>query len=247
MNKKKSNKKRIIITVSLLLLLAILIQPLRAVTAQLQMSPLETSEISPSIYAISNRFVNLYLVKVGEKYIAFDAGVNGSLTKTALESLSINPQDVAALFLTHTDYDHVSGISEFPDATIYISKAEADALKASPRRSQRFISSIGENYKAVEENETINIYGASVTCIFTPGHTNGSCSYILNEKYLFAGDNLSLKNGQAKLFNSVFNTDNKEQEKSLSKLAALSNIEAVFTMHYGYTENFVEAFKQWKK
>jgi glyoxylase-like metal-dependent hydrolase (beta-lactamase superfamily II) len=40
------------------------------------------------------------------------------------------------------------------------------------------------------ENNVINIGDISILPIFTPGHSPGSTSFLVNEKYLFSGDTL---------------------------------------------------------
>ncbi|MCL2137681.1 MAG: MBL fold metallo-hydrolase, partial [Coriobacteriia bacterium] len=82
-------------------------------------------------------------------------------------------------------------------------------------------------------------------CIFTPGHTDGSACYVVDGRYLFTGDTLKLEEGSVTLFYDVFNMDNDTQEQSIRKLAGLKGIEAVFTMHNGYTTDFNTAFEGW--
>ena len=79
----------------------------------------------------------------------------------------------------------------------------------------------------------------------TPGHTTGSMSYLVNGKYLFTGDCLSLISGKADKFASFINMDNKILETSLHKLKTLSGVDYIFTAHYGYSRNFKEAFSNW--
>jgi len=56
---------------------------------------------------------------------------------------------------------------------------------------------------------------------------------------------MCLKRNRAVLFYSAFNLDNEEQKQSISKLAKLKGIDAVFTMHNGYTNDFDFAFSNW--
>ncbi len=80
----------------------------------------------------------------------------------------------------------------------------------------------------------------------SPGHTPGSMCFLIGDKFLFVGDNMSLKNGKIDPFNDFFNIDTKLQSKSLKKLALLTGVEYIFTAHYGYTNEFTQAFKNWK-
>jgi len=73
--------------------------------------------------------------------------------------------------------------------------------------------------------------------------TFGSIAFLVDDKYLFVGDNLSLKNGQVGLFNSLFNLCDDTQKESIKSLAQLSSTEYIFTAHYGFTDKPKEAFK----
>jgi hydroxyacylglutathione hydrolase len=68
---------------------------------------------------------------------------------------------------------------------------------------------------------------------FTPGHTIGSASYLVNDGYLFTGDTLSIKNSKMDVFNEFFNMDTAVERVSIEKIKALSGVKYIFTAHYG--------------
>lgn len=107
-----------------------------------------------------------------------------------------------------------------------------------------------ENIYAVKD-DYVNMFfikngDIKIKGILTPGHTPGSMCWIINDKYLFIGDAMSIKSGKAELFNSIFNMDDDLQARSLKKLAKLKGIKYVFSDHYGYTNDFESAFAKWK-
>jgi hypothetical protein len=65
-------------------------------------------------------------------------------------------------------------------------------------------------------------------------------------KYLFSGDSFGLKDGKVKPFIWFFNMDGDEHKRSIKKISQLQNIEAVFTGHHGYTNDFTKAFDGWR-
>jgi glyoxylase-like metal-dependent hydrolase (beta-lactamase superfamily II) len=212
------------------------------------MKPIKTSEVLTNIFAVSTGYVNFFLVKTGQKYIAFDTGTSQEMALQELIRLNIKPEDVVAVFLTHSDSDHIGGIGLFRYAKIYIPKQEELMFNGSTKRTAFTRNKFDCNYETLNDGQTVDLEGASIKCIVTPGHTKGSSCYILNGKYLFSGDNFSLKNGKARLFIALFNMDGKEQKKSLVNIISkLQNIEGVFTGHHGYTEKFTEAFEHWQK
>jgi hydroxyacylglutathione hydrolase len=194
-----------------------------------KMKPLDTKEMTPGVFAIRDDFVNFYLVKDSDSYVAIDSGNNPKNVAGELKKLNIDPLQIKAVFLTHTHMDHIAGLRIFTNAKIYLSKDE------------KF------NYKRLNpmnDGETVNIGSINIKCIFTPGHTTGSACYLVNGNLLFSGDNLSLKDGSAETFNNFFNSDTKRQITSLAKLKNLDTIKFVFTAHYGFSGDFKKAFEK---
>jgi len=200
-----------------------------------KMSPIPTGEVIPGIYAVNNSMVNFYLLKGDGGYLMIDAGMDQAKTAYELERLGISTGEIRAVLLTHSDYDHTGALPLFPGAQVYLSEQES----ASGRNSISF------EYGTFNDDETLNILGFSVRCILTPGHTYGSVCYLINDKYLFTGDTLSLKNGKVDLFNSFFNTDDEIQRLSIYKLAEVVAPEYIFTAHYGYSNDPATAFVDW--
>ncbi|MCL1905547.1 MAG: MBL fold metallo-hydrolase [Clostridiales bacterium] len=247
----KSKKKRyIFLAIVILVLVAaeIIVQPVRALLAITSMRPLDTQEVIPGVFAVKNSYVNLYLLKNDGEYIAFDAGSNIKATRAALSGLGITESDITAVFLTHTDYDHVASLPCFSSAEIYMAQSNKEFLENSPGRSKAFID-MEKPYNTLADGGSVTVANTQMQCVFTPGHTDGSACYIVNGKYLFSGDNLSLKDGRAGLFNAVFNISGEEQTQSIFKLAkteGMEDMEALFTMHYGYTADVRAAFADWR-
>lgn len=207
-----------------------------------KMSPSATKEITNGIYAIKDTFVNLFLIKGTNGYIAIDAGNSPKLVMQEIQKLSIDPLKVVAVFLTHTDNDHVAALDLFANAKIYISKAEEQMINGKTPRFVVIKNKKIAHYELLDDNQTINYPGLKVRCIATPGHTPGSMSYIINDAYLFVGDTMSLKNGKADLFNEFFNMDSETEKESIKKLGTLQNLKYVFTAHYGFTDDVSKAF-----
>ncbi|MCL2815204.1 MAG: MBL fold metallo-hydrolase [Oscillospiraceae bacterium] len=210
------------------------------------MKIINSAEVLPNIFAVSNRQVNFYLVKVNRKYIAFDAGGSKKMSLKELGKLNIKPEDITDVFLTHTDSDHTAAIGLFSRAKIYISKPEKQIIDGRVKRAFFMDNKLDCPHETLDDGETVDTDGAGIKCMVTPGHTPGSACYIMDGKYLFSGDNFGLKNGKATLFIPLFNMDGSEQKKSIAKISGLQNIEAVFTGHHGYSANFAGAFEDWR-
>jgi len=104
------------------------------------------------------------------------------------------PEDINVkfIFLTHCHYDHISDINNFSDAKIVCSKNCANNLL----NKNVNLSEFGLGYKLekeadiiLEDNEVFDFFGKKIKCIYTPGHTDGSCCYLTDDR-LYSGDTL---------------------------------------------------------
>lgn len=253
----KKTVKRILIGLSIGLLILLLVVSMFNIKSETdkikfnsetdKMTPLETQEIVEGVYSIKDSYVNLFLIKSGDKYIAIDAGNNLESVKQEMEKLNIDHQKVVAVFLTHSHADHVGALELFKNATIYISREEEQMINRQTSRFSIFKNKLNYDYELVEDNQIINISDLKIKGILTPGHTPGSMCYLINDKYLFTGDTMSLKSGNVDVFNDFFNMDTKTQRKSLKKLTGFPEVKYIFTAHYGFTDNYKKALKNWNE
>jgi glyoxylase-like metal-dependent hydrolase (beta-lactamase superfamily II) len=207
-----------------------------------KMTPVETKEIVENIFSIQDSFSNLYLVKDSDQYVAIDAGNNLEVVSGELKKLNINPNKIIAVVLTHTDGDHVAALKLFKNAKVYLSKQEEQLINGKKSRFLIFGNKIdAKEYSLIADQQILNIGNVTIKGYLTPGHTPGSMCYLINEKYLFAGDALSLKNGKIGRFNEFFNMDSKTAIKSIEKIIQIPDCEYIFTAHYGYTSDFINS------
>ena len=209
-----------------------------------KMSHLETQEIVRGVFAIKTKNANFYIVQNDDNYIAIDAGGGSKdIARAELSKLNIEPDKISAILLTHTDFDHISALSLFNNAVIYISKQEEQVINGSvPRFTFGVRNKLNYNYTTLEDNDELCFGNIRVKPILSPGHTFGSMSFLVDDKYLFVGDNLSLTNGKVGLFNSLFNLSDDTQKESIRNLAQISSTEYIFTAHYGFTNTPKKAF-----
>lgn len=138
---------------------------------------------------------NCYFVYDEDKKeaLVFDPPTDGEGIYTKLKENGIT---VAAILLTHGHFDHIMGVNELKaaaDVKVYASKYEENVLKSGKlNMSNQF----GTAYIVtpdflLDDNETVEIAGIKVKMISTPGHTEGSCCYLIEDAdYLIAGDTL---------------------------------------------------------
>lgn len=208
-----------------------------------KMNPTETMEFIYGIYSIKDNYVNMYLIKSGDEFLAIDCGVDPHNISEEMDYLQIAPEKVTALFLTHSDTDHTGALQLFRNAKVYISKAEEQMINGNTVRAAFVMKNKKlTSYNTIKDGQEIEISGMKIKGVLTPGHTPGSMSYIINGKYLFSGDSLRLENQKVEGFNDFFNMDSRLGDKSIDKLSKLKGIECIFTAHYGNTGEFNYAF-----
>ena len=86
---------------------------------------------------------------------------------------------ITAVLDTHIHADHLSRsrqLAELTGATLYLPTQERVAFP----------------FTALPDGASITIGSAQLTALYTPGHTEESTSYFLNERLLFTGDTLFL-------------------------------------------------------
>ena len=119
-------------------------------------------------------------------------------------------------------------------------------------RTARFMNSyntLDYDYTLITDGQVMELMGLKVEGVLTPGHTPGSMSFIIDDKYLFVGDTMGLDKGEAYtvsgLLGLIYYVDSEAQNETMQKLANLSGIEYIFTGHHGYTADYPTAFAYW--
>ena len=104
---------------------------------------------------------------------------------------------ITAIFLTHGHFDHITGVDGVKKATgaqIYASKREERLL--SDGELNESLQSYGRSITVkadhlLKDGDIVDAAGLKIKMMDTPGHTEGSCCYYLEDrKVLISGDTL---------------------------------------------------------
>ncbi|MDX1441134.1 MAG: rhodanese-like domain-containing protein [Nitrosopumilaceae archaeon] len=128
---------------------------------------------------------------------------------------------ITKVFDTHQHADHVSSardLAKFNNAKLYMSKYERYDFDA---------NFIGDGEKIAFGNTELRV-------IHTPGHTPGSLSYVIDEKYVFTGDILFVESiGRPDLRDQAETFTQELFETLHEKLLRLPHYTMVFPTHHG--------------
>ena len=170
-----------------------------------------TYRIYRSVYAPVKS--NMYIIIKGKEAIIVDSNISeevlGLMKKQGVEKVHI--------FLTHEHYDHSHGIwwlQENFDTKLYCHKNCKDQLSTKKRSSPRLVAFViaendkkngGNQYEEFkrcirdyslapdvlfDDYQSIVVAGYRVTVHHVPGHSPGSCLYILDDAIMFSGDSM---------------------------------------------------------
>lgn len=164
------------------------------------------------IHRLSLGICNCYVIKE-EGVILVDTGPPHQKVKflKKLKNLSIKPEEIALIFLTHGHWDHAGSVNELKKLTgckVAVNRYEKDwvekALKIIPPGVNlwgRFLSLVmkilvpfakfsGTSADLVLENVEFSVepFGIQGKIIHTPGHSPGSMSLLLDSGEAFVGD-----------------------------------------------------------
>ena len=133
---------------------------------------------------------------------------NLDLTAIAqVQSLGFNPKDVKHILVSHLDFDHAGGISDFPHAIVHVLSSEFNAtqnllsvknrMRYKPQQFKKhrywnFIEpTVGENWFNFSKVNGMQIFQDDILLIPLPGHTAGHCGIAIRQAdrwLLFCGD-----------------------------------------------------------
>lgn len=200
---------------------------------------------------------NMFVILTGSEAVVFDPNENDELLELFHEK---GVRDVHIL-LTHGHYDHISGVmwlKEHCSADVYCQSKCADRLAKSKRPLSRLVALVlaeqdrkdgrhryqdfKDSYrpftikadKTFEKEDKFNIGSLEFKVKSTPGHSEGSACYVVNNKLVFTGDTL-LRDDDVIL---RFPGGNKEDYKNIA-LPYLRSLDKKLIVMPGHGEPFV--------
>lgn len=133
---------------------------------------------------------NCYLVADEDgNAVIIDPADEAARIRRELERLELTPK---AVLLTHAHFDHIGALPSLLPLPVYCHEQEAAALCDSRLNLSALFGQplvISEPPITLSDGDTVTVDGLTFTLLHTPGHTKGSCCYLI-DGVLFSGDTL---------------------------------------------------------
>lgn len=172
-----------------------------------------------------------WIVKTATGAVLVDAGLDpqGRALLEELQAQGVPPEKVHAVLVTHAHPDHWAAAHLFPNAKVYVGPGDLPFLKGDAEFEAfggglvtRFMERgpTPVNLEALPADLQLELDGAQVRALHTPGHTPGSMAFLYGD-LLFIGDS-AVRDGEKVAFAPSTLSEAPDQvPASLRKLLAL--------------------------
>ena len=183
---------------------------------------------------------NCYLIKHSQGWFLWDTGIPDAVAAmpnglapadpravtwkrpktlaTQLEQLGVKPSDIKAIAVSHTHPDHIGNVEMFPDAMLYVQRAEYEWPGAN--NTPRF----KPEHPVTKLEGDRDIFGdGSLVVLSTPGHTPGHQSLLVKlpktGELVLSGDAVHFKSNWENRGVPVNNVSKEQTLASMQKIA----------------------------
>lgn len=155
-------------------------------------APAEPFRIAGNLYYVGTYDLGCYLITTPQGHILINTGLAGSvpMIKNNIEQLGFKFSDIKILLTTQAHFDHVAGMADIKKQTgakMMVDAKDAKVL-ADGGNSDYYMGGKGPLFlpvkadKLLKDHDTISLGGTQLILLHHPGHTMGSCSYLVTVK-----------------------------------------------------------------
>ena len=154
--------------------------------------PYPPFRIAGDLYYVGTQDLGCYLVATPQGHILINTGLAASLTQIQnnLQQLGFRMTDIKLLLTTQAHFDHLgamAAIKRITGAPVWVNAPDAVAMADGGRSDYALGGSVASFEPVVADSllhngDTIRMGDAVLVMLSHPGHTKGSCSYLLQTK-----------------------------------------------------------------
>ena len=215
-----------------------------------------------NVYYIGDDFAAAHLVDTGEGLIIIDTGMPTTTPYLVhnIYALGYRPEQIKIILHTHAHFDHMGGTSvlkKLSNADLYMSKTDTEMFVQRPE-----LVTFGTHTEMgwpmiqvdceIEDGDIIELGNTRICCMITPGHTDGTLSFVMNitdhnveyKAAMFGGTGLNTLS-YSYLTEKFGSLENREKfVKSLDRLEAITGIEVTLANHPDFNDTFAKQKKK---
>lgn len=154
--------------------------------------PFQPFRIAGNLYYVGTYDLSSYLIVTDSGHILINTGLANSLPqiKKNIEALGFQYKDIKILLTNQVHFDHVgamAAIKEETGAQFMVDAADEDVCR-SGGTTDYALSYLGMSFQPIvpdrllHDGDIITLGGIKITFLHHPGHTKGSCSFLLDVK-----------------------------------------------------------------
>lgn len=154
--------------------------------------PYPPFRVAGDLYYVGTHDLACYLVATGQGHILINTGLASSLTQIEnnLEQLGFRLTDIKLLLTTQAHFDHLGAMAAMKRKTgapVWVNAPDAAAM-ADGGKSDYALGGPVASFEPVvadsllHDGDTIRLGEATLVMLSHPGHTRGSCSFMLQTK-----------------------------------------------------------------
>ncbi|MGN7785649.1 subclass B3 metallo-beta-lactamase [Niabella sp. 22666] len=152
--------------------------------------PYKPFRIAGNLYYVGTYDLASYLIVTNKGNILINTGLSSSagLIKKNIEALGFKFSDIKILLTNQAHYDHLgamAAIKKQTEAKFYVNAADAEVCKTGGATDYE-MSHLGRSFQPVipdrllKDKDIIQLGNTRLIMLHHPGHTKGSCSFLLN-------------------------------------------------------------------
>lgn len=153
--------------------------------------PATPRHIAGPIYFVGTIGLASYLITTTQGNILLYTGLpsSGPMIEKSIRALGFKPEDIKILITGHAHIDHVGAFAYFKKlsgAQVEIMDAEKELIESGGKTDFHYGQYSQFQFEPVKvdrvlhDHDTVTLGGVGMTALFTPGHTQGGTTWVMN-------------------------------------------------------------------